>query len=364
MKADIWDTFPDRKKTKPEETKPAGPIPPKEPTDKAIADTAEKPNIVIKKKEKRQFFLTQTLTKEINNHYGEKKEVCARKIRGIYITGEYKKPKTPPMNEGHFFETLCLGSGRGGKRVTELPKHKRTGKKLINQERLEMQAARFPILCEKHMINVIPGVNTQVPITRKLKDGIYCRTEMDIFPTTITVFNEETGKWVLSPAVIDLKATGDITNTHGDWCWGSPSFIDHAQGDMTHWLIREFDYELNAQMNPEFEERIGYKNVFTDFIQQVIKEDMVRFFYMVFGYKVADLTDQFRLFERTYRDPGNNNNNRPKEWIERMKSTIRELHYMKEANWPFNASEELCKNCPLSSENGGDCNDYNKITQV
>ena len=332
----------------------------------AIIIPVIKEKIIEKPKPKKPppFFLSQTLMKDILDKYGESTNCCPKKIYHIRILKDYEQFETEPMLNGSFFETLCLGSGRKGKQTIDLPRKKNTGEKKIDQVRLEIQATRFPIVMQKHMIHVIPGFNTQIPIYKKLNDKVTCRGELDIFPTSVNRFNGITSEWELVLGIVDLKSTGSIRNTFGNFSWGSPEYMDHIQGDMYQWLVRDFDYGLNAKMEPEFESRVGYKNIFTDAVLNMIGQDRIHFYYTVFGYRKPDLENEFLLLERTYYDPEQTNKHRPKEHIQRMNATMGELEMMRHDKWCTNPSTDNCKKCPVSKLNGGICMDYNKTNQV
>lgn len=346
---DIWD--------KPIETKSRSPV-------EIVSDT--KSQIIEKPKKIKPppFFLSQTLMKDVIDHYGIVKDFCAKKIYHIRILKDFEQHITGPMLCGSFGETLCLGSGRGGYQTLDLPRKKIGGEKRIAQVRIETQATRFPIVMQQNMIHVVPEFNTQIPIYKKLNDKITCRGELDIFPTSVNRYNGITNKWELVLAIVDLKFTGSVRTTYGSFGWGSPKYMDHAQGDMYQWLVRDFDYELNVRMEPEFESRVGYKNVFSPAVLNMIKQDRIHFFYAVFGYNKPDLENEFLLLERTYYDPEQSNKHRPKEHIQRMNATMSELEIMKHNGWDTNPTTDNCKKCSVSKLNGGICEDYNKTNKV
>ena len=319
----------------------------------ALEGLKKAPMLIVPNTEK-QFFLSQTLIKEITDRHGEYKEVCPRYIYENYITKQYRRV-TVPMMDGIFGETLVLGGGARGQKLTDLPRHKKTGEKLTAQKNIEEQATRFPIWCNQKGISVIPGVNTQVPITKRLKDKVLVRTEIDLFPTPF-LFED---KFVLS--VIDVKFTSDINSSWGDFCWGKPEFVDHIQADMTYWLLQDFDMELNLKFNPEKEEI--YRNVFENSsIKKMIENEDIYFIYFIIGYKKQPLEEQVNFIYRSYREP-NGSLLRQEEFKERARKTLAQLSEWRAQNWPARENN-YCGQCPVSKLNGGYCTQYQKIKSI
>ena len=101
----------------------------------------------------------------------------------IKILKNFDRPETLAMICGSYFETLCLGSGAGGRKTLDLPRktlsEKRyremiasgipeseiKGDKTIDQLRIEQQVLRFPQRLAELKI-AINEHNTQVPIMK------------------------------------------------------------------------------------------------------------------------------------------------------------------------------------------------------
>lgn len=85
-----------------------------------------------------EFFWTQTALKDL-----EKDTTCPDRWRGLWIDKEIEFPSNEDMDKGKYFEWLCLGGGAiSGEDVTDLPRTA-TGRKSIEQTRIEEQAVRF-----------------------------------------------------------------------------------------------------------------------------------------------------------------------------------------------------------------------------
>lgn len=339
--------------TPPEEpTKEAPKEEPKEqPIVKEVVKDKEVKSKLIVPKEPKQFFLTQTLIKEVTDKTGDLREdICPRAIYEQFITKKFRHV-TPPMMEGIYGETLMLGGGAKGQKVIDLPRHKKTGEKLKAQRSIEEQALRFPIWCNEKGISVIKGVNTQLPIVKRLDgdDKVLIRTELDLFPTPFFMSNKDS----YVPAIIDLKMTANVQSEWGDYCWGAPEFIDHIQADMAYWMIQDFDMELNLKFNPEKEEI--YQSVFGNkAMRKMIESEKFVFVYFIVGYKKEPLEEQVNFIYRAYRDP-NGSDFRQREWKERARKTLAQLSEWRANNWPP-LEGNRCQKCPVNQENGGYCN--------
>lgn len=336
------------------------------------ADTAndvvpEKPTRVepvispaLKIEKPKQFFLTQSIIKEITAWNGEYKECCPRLIYEKYITGNYRYT-TNSMLEGIFGETLFLGSGAKGQEVLDLPRHKKSGEKLTSQKNIEEQSKRFGLWCASKGISVIKGTNTQVPIVKKFNDKTLIRTEIDLFPTPFLY----QGEYKL--AVIDVKLTGNIYNTSGSFSWGAPQFIDHIQADMTYWLLEDFDMELNIKHAPHKEE--VYRTIFgNETISKIIANKELMFVYFIIGYKQQPLDKQILFYFREYFEHGEARNpsivpKRQREWKERARKTLAQLNMWHQQNWKPEPGI-ICSKCPVNRNNGGYCDKAAEIQTI
>jgi hypothetical protein len=306
---------------------------------------SQKPLITQPDKTPKQFFLSQTIIKQVTNRNGEYKEICPRAFYEMYIQRNYRDV-TLPMLHGIYGETLVLGGGAKGQKVTDLPRHKKTGNKLTIQLNIEEQAHRVPIWLNEKGISIIPGVNTQVPIVKRFDNNTLIATEIDIFPTPF--LND--GKYNL--AVIDLKFTSNIDNTFGNYCWGAPEFIDHIQADLTYWLLQDFDMELNIKYNPEKEPI--YRSIFeNEAITKMIESEQIIFVYFVIGYNKQPLEEQVLFIIRSYREP-NGSLFRQNEWKERARKTLAQMSQWEADGWPP-LQDTWCNKCKVSQANGGYC---------
>ena len=194
---------------------------------------------------RRSIYINQSL---IKHFYWKNKDkpYCPKFTKWNMIDGN-KIPPTPPMLEGLLFESLCIGQSADGTTTIDLPRDKRTGKKLIAQLKIEEQAMNFPSLCQKHGVFIIKentknvSSNVQVKKTIQLEDKDLTEKfpDTDIFihlcADIISPVTTETQNYPV--AVIDIKWTGDLESTFGDFGWGNAKYMDHIQAYLYSYLL-------------------------------------------------------------------------------------------------------------------------------
>lgn len=290
-----------------------------------------------------KLYINQSLIKAFF-YKGEKRDYCARKIHESEYTSDN-------MIKGSYFETLCLGSGAKGSVTNDLKRKKLTtkqilsgqkiGSKTIDQIRIEQQSLIFKNqkieLSNGEFIflqlSVIPDINTQVKIYKKWEkdENVILHGELDIFPTPINLPERGTRQ-----CCIDLKATGTFSD-FGEYCWSTPSSMDHMQGYMYHYLMRNIDLELNLELEPESK----LKYLYTGTIKKLLNEEEILFFYWVFNFKEKDLKN--KIIEVPWNDMAQ------RELNEAIRKTVDEIKKNEENNWtntnPLNGTN--CKQCSI-----------------
>ena len=179
--------------------------------------------------------------------------------------------------------------------------------------------------------------NVQVPI-KTIWDqdpDVMLKAELDIFPTTILLDDE------LKAAIIDLKLTADIHTTWGDYCYGSPEYLDLIQAKMYHYVVRNIIPSLNP----------GLEDLLTDSVKSLIKDDNILFLLWIFNYKKPDLEDKFIKVQWSEQ--------KEQELHESIRKTVSILEHGEATQWPTNPSYELCKNCPYTA-----CPDKNIVESI
>jgi hypothetical protein len=265
------------------------------------------------------------------------------------------------MLYGKYFETQCLGKSSGYD-VNDLPRKKLTkkmeaenavrkvekkpllkGEKYLDHIRVDDQITRFHALVKQHKI-IITGNNVQVPILTMWDQDpdVLLSAELDVFPTTILLPDEEDeNKLKMYAAIIDLKLTADIHATYGEYCYGSPQFLDLIQAKMYHYVVRNINKKLNPTLT----------GLITDTVQSLIDKNAIQFLLWIFGYKKEVLEDKFIKvsWDAT----------KEAELHESIRKTVSSLEMGEKLDWPTNPIFHLCKGCPWK-----ECPDRIKIQTI
>lgn len=314
--------------------------------------------------------ISQSLTKALGFYVIEDQiwdvAICPRAVYEISIMNRYKK-ESIRMSYGDYLETGCIGSGHKGDKIIDLPRKKLTekqkaenivreskgeplivGDKLIAQERLDRQIERFSLLCAQKQINVIPGLNTQIPLISHYKDNIYVSGVTDIFPTSI-IIRDADGDDRLALAVIDLKGTADVNSEYFNKdeivtslsCWGKPEFLAKNQSLIYNYLVRHIDLNLIKEMIPDDYERIN--NVVTDRVLNIIKNHGIVFYFMALGYeKDITLTDpQFKFVQMQW------NKEREEMFCNLIDKAVQAYMSYEIHGWKPCPSNKMCSKCPV-----------------
>lgn len=266
--------------------------------------------------------ISQTLIKEFET-YG----YCPRKIYVRFIAKTHEQAPSESMVKGQYFETMVLGSGREGVRVTDLP-HKKNGQPTIDHSRIDLQVQRFPEVLEKYGIRMPKANGRQLYIEVDI-NGITCSGNLDFVSPVIYTDPITQEKKNYPVAVIDLKLTKDRDNEFGPFCWGTPENMDKLQGIMYPLLFKK------------------------KFAAQLPEDYNTPFFYLVFDYK-----PQFgdKLIPVEY------NAEEEERLIERITMTYEKLQESQRADWPAVPDYEQCKKCPLRIT--GECKEAPLIESI
>lgn len=308
----------------------------------------------------KEFPINQSIIRKFL-HNGEEREYCFSRIYLTKIIRKYKETPSEPMLYGKYFETICLGKSSGYD-VRDLPRKKLTkkiiaenavrkvekkpllqGEKYLDHIRVDDQIIRFKSLVKQYKM-IITDSNVQVPILIEWGQdpNVYLSAELDIFPTTILLPDEEEGNVPkMFAAIIDLKLTADINATYGEYCYGNPQYLDLTQGKMYHYVVRN----INKNLNP------GLSGLITDTVQSLIDKNAIKFLLWVFNYKKDTLEDKFIQVKWDA--------NKEAELHESIRKTVSSLEAGEKLDWPTNPIFHLCKSCPVK-----DCKDRVKIQTV
>lgn len=262
---------------------------------------------------------------------GNEIEHCPYQILKTYISGEYSYPSTEAMHKGLYFESKIIGKTADGSTDVE-PVTTSKGKPTADQIRIDEQVKLFhsgnpdtgkEALKTKYGLEIRED-NVQVKASKQL---IVPSLDFNVF---VTVTADYLGPVLyrrkrFEKAVIDLKLTGNLMNTFGDFGWG-----DMERTDKTQAYINSFVFDLP-------------------------------FFYFIFDYPATDMTHRLVKIN-TYAEWHKKSHDdvmyhETSLRLQEMKETVRKaainLEYYLQEGWPTNPSIKRCHNCPLSK----DCED-------
>ncbi|HMA68773.1 MAG TPA: hypothetical protein VKN74_02800 [Candidatus Mcinerneyibacterium sp.] len=264
---------------------------------------------------------------EFKNHEGDF-YYCPRKVLETIIK-KRSGTSTLSMMKGSYFETLCLGEGINEEKTEDLPRKKIRKKSLIeenkinkemglplikgektsDQLKIEELTTLFDYVCTKHKIIICKegdNKNVQVKYNKKAvinNDEILLTANFDIVSPIY-----HSSKYYDS-AIIDLKLTQSLENTFGNYSWGKPETIDHAQAKFYSFITK------------------------------------LPFFYLVFGIKEG----HYKLFHYPLEA------DRKSEIMESIRKVYERIIFHKNFGWEEIPKSGRCKDCPLNNINGGDC---------
>lgn len=243
-------------------------------------------------------------------------DYCPMKLKKCFIDKTHDLVPSEAMNRGAYFETLCLGSGAKGKKVTDL-KRLKNGNKSTAQLRIDMQAMEFPNVLNAHRIKID---KTQLYMEYEFEKDLFMCGEIDF---TGSVWDDTDGP--LPEVIFDLKLTENIYSQFGPYCWHFPHNMDHTQVYM-------------------------YKTLY-----EILYGKDVPFYYLVFDYKP---TPEYKIIKKLM------GTLEKYELQESIRSTIEKINWHESKGYYTRPMESNCKNCPLAESLCVDATKAKKIVTV
>jgi len=265
---------------------------------------------------------------------GEPYPVCPYKVYHTMLLRDIVSPPSDSMLKGLYFESKCLGISADGGETVDLPRHKKTGAKLADHDRIDQAVERFFQVKQDYGL-VIDKNKTQVYHKRKWVDPssnwhiqVYLDGTLD-FLSPITTLG-----YSFASATIDLKLTKDK-----DVCDSFSNGLFHA----TPWGNMEA---------ADFTEAIMYRLIFGK-----------PFVYLVFDYKRdnAGFKDIPIITDINDADPM-----KAAKALTRMADLQKTIRWVVDAilgwesqGWQMTPIAKVCATCPIS-----DCPKRNENSEV
>ena len=103
----------------------------------------------------RELRISKSLVRQLI-YKGEPYPVCPYKIYHTALLRDITTASSDSQLKGQYFESKCIGSSVGGEVITDLPRHKKTGAKLSDHERIDKAIAQFFLVAEAYGLIVDP----------------------------------------------------------------------------------------------------------------------------------------------------------------------------------------------------------------
>lgn len=250
------------------------------------------------------------------------------------------------MLRGSYFETVIIGSGRKGEKITDLPRKQRpVGDRTAEHKRIDEQILLAKLVCEKHGIIINKDgdfKNVQVEHCVEWEDKPKEFNDYEIFLClTADIISPIIYNNIKYPeAVIDLKLTADRDNVFGDYKWGDPKSMDHTQAILYSTVLR------------------------------------LPFFYLLFDYRAKDMGYKILPVNTmiTWKDkePKNEQDQiryqearlRQNELLETLRKAAAKIIEYRINGWYPYPTLYNCNSCPVRDDEGGYCDKYLETQEI
>jgi len=280
-----------------------------------------------------EIFLSKSLLSKLQ-WKGEPYPLCPYNVWKTQLLRDISTPTSDSQLKGLYFESKCLGSSANNEKTYDLPRHKRTGAKLSDHERIDDAIDRFFKVTKDYNMVVDPTFtqiyNRELLIDpdRKFDIVIYLEGTLDF----ISPIN--TGKIKYDAINVDLKLTKDR-----DICVA----FEMGNYHIMPWACME---------NADFMEAMFYRKLFK-----------LPFMYFVFDYKkdnpghvvlpiITDVNDPIPANAKIAQQ-------RDYDLTHVIRWAVGQILFWEASGWPLEPSTDNCKACPIY-----DCKRRNEIQPI
>ena len=265
---------------------------------------------------------------------GKPYPVCPYKVYHTLLLRDVVTPASDSMIKGLYFESKCLRASANGKAVIDLPRHKKTGAKLIDHDRIDQAVERFNQVKEDFGLIVEPN-RIQRYHKRRWIDS-QCQWDIPIYlDGTLDLMSPiTTSGYSFEEATIDLKLTRDrdIVDTYSNGLFHSTPWGNMEQADFT--------------------EAMMYRMIFGK-----------PFVYMVFDYKATNTGFRDIPIITDVNDPdpqkAGKASSRMAELYQTIHWVIKVIMNWEASGWPMTPIPKVCNSCPIE-----DCSRRNESMEV
>jgi hypothetical protein len=209
-----------------------------------------------------ELYISSSVIKKMFFKHNLREDLCNMNYWWCEIMKRCERRPSESMMKGVYFETQILGSGAQGEALYDLPRHKKTGDKLTDHVRIDELVHMWDQFAVNHDIMVVKEgeqKNTQVRVGPMELDiveikekwpnlKVFLKMDTDL----ISPITDDDGNHY-DMAVIDLKLTQSLTNTFGEFCWGTPEHMDHLQAFLYSFFTGlPFLYVVGEYKDPKY----------------------------------------------------------------------------------------------------------------
>jgi len=253
---------------------------------------------------------------------GEQYPVCPRKVYHTLLLRDVVAPPSGSMIKGLYFESKCLGVSANENVVIDLPRHKKTGAKLIYHDRIDQAVERFNQVKEDYGL-IVEQNRVQRYHKRRWIDP-QCQWDIPIYLDGILdlISPIKTSGYSFEEATIDLKLTRDrdVVETFSNGLFHSTPWGNMEQADFT--------------------EAMMYRMIFGR-----------PFVYMVFDYKAtnAGFRDIPIITDIDDPDPekAEKASLRMVELFKTIRWIITSIKQWEDTGWQMTPIPKVCNSCPI-----------------
>ena len=260
--------------------------------------------------------------------------VCPRKVYHTLLLRDVVTPPSDSMMKGLYFESKCLGVSANGNAVVDLPRHKKTGVKLIDHDRIDQAVERFNQVKEDYGL-IVELNRVQRYHKRRWRDS-QCQWDIPIYldGTLDLISPITTSGYSCEESIIDLKLTRDrdVVETFSNGLFHSTPWGNMEQADFT--------------------EAMMYRMIFGE-----------PFVYLVFDYKATNAGFRDIPIITDINDPNPEKAAKASKRMAELNRTIRwaitNVMLWEDSEWPIKPIPKVCNSCQLK-----DCFKRNESIEV
>jgi hypothetical protein len=260
--------------------------------------------------------------------------VCPYKVYHVNLLRDILFPPSDSQIKGLYFETKCLGLSADGSTTVDLPKHKKTGARLADHDRIDQAVERFFQVKSDYGL-VVEKSGTQLYHKRRWNDPSQSLDVTIFIDGTLDLVSPINAPgYSFASATIDLKLTKDR-----DMLESFTNGLFHS----TPWGNME---------TADFTEAMVYRLIFGK-----------PFVYLVFDYKKDNAGFKDFPIITDVNDPDPYKASKAQIRLLELQKTIRyivnAILQWERSSWPMIPIAKVCSSCPIM-----DCPKRNETTEV